>query len=548
MKRRDFIRNISLSAAGTITLGNIPLKVLAGNHALKAAALASSNDNVLIFVQLHGGNDGLNTLIPVDQYNQYYEYRANIAIPDHGPRQYINVDESIPVQDQIGLHPDMKDFKILYDEGKAVIVQNVGYPNMNGSHFRGRDLVFMGLDGNDDTLHTSSGWMGRFLDHEYPGYPDGYPTSSMPDPIAIEIGSAMSIAFNRENGIPIGLNVDSPEQFFNLINGVGVHNASFYRPSGHAGDELEYLWQFEGMSNVYASRLKDVYMAGSNSAVNYPEQYPLPAPVNFLNNPLSGQLKLIARLLKGGIKTRIFLVRIGGFDTHASQVLSRDESTLGAHAALLYHLSSAIKAFQDDMSNLGVEDKVLTMTFTEFGRRVSSNLSLGTDHGTSTPVFLFGKGLDSKIVGTNPDLSNLNNGNIIFNIDYRQIYTSVVQDWFGASTEAMQATGFSKWVDNRIDLFGSTNIAQQGTQDQKFIFYPNPAHDQVQIQFWLSKPTALEITIFNTLGQSVKLIRTNELIFGNQKIAFDISSLEIGNYIVQIRGENINYKEQLIKY
>jgi uncharacterized protein (DUF1501 family) len=548
MKRREFIRNVSISAAGTITLGNIPIKVLAGNHALKSAALASSNDNVLIFVQLHGGNDGLNTLIPVDQYNQYYEYRANIAIPDHGARQFINVDESIPVQDQIGLHPDMKDFKILYDEGKAVIVQNVGYPNMNGSHFRGRDLVFMGLDGNDDTLNVSSGWMGRFLDNEYPGYPDSYPTPSMPDPIAIEIGSAMSIAFNRENGIPIGLNVDSPEQFYNLINGVGVHNASFYRPDGHAGDELEYLWQFEGMSNVYASRLKDVYLAGSNSSVNYPEQYPLPAPTNFLYNPLSGQLKLIARLLKGGIKTRIFLVRLGGFDTHAAQVLSRDESTLGSHAALLYHLSSAIKAFQDDMSNLGVEDKVLTMTFTEFGRRVSSNLSLGTDHGTSTPVFLFGKGLESKIVGTNPDLSNLNNGNIIYNIDYRQIYTSVVQDWFGASNEAMQATGFTEWLNNRIDLFGSTSVNQYGTQDQKINCYPNPAHDQVQVKFWLLKPTAIKITILNTLGQKVKVINTGDLFFGDQKITVDISSLDAGNYILQIEGLNIKANTQLIKY
>jgi uncharacterized protein (DUF1501 family) len=548
MKRRVFIRNIAASAAGAVSLGSFPVKLLAGNHSLKAAALTSSNDNVLIFVQLHGGNDGLNTLIPVDQYNQYYEYRANIAIPDHGPRQFINVDTSLPVQDQVGLHPDMKDFKILYDAGKAVIIQNVGYPNMNGSHFRGRDLVFMGLDGNDDSLNVSSGWMGRFLDVEYPGYPNNYPTESMPDPVAIEIGSAMSIAFNRENGIPVGLNVESPEQFYNLINGVGVHNGTFYRPEGHAGDELEYLWQFEGMSNIYASRLKDVYLAGSNSSVNYPEQYPLPAPANFLYNPLSGQLKLIARLLKGGIKTRIFLVRIGGFDTHASQVLSREESTLGGHAALLYHLSSAIKAFQDDLANLGVEDKVLTMTFTEFGRRATSNLSLGTDHGTSSPVFLFGKGLHSKIVGTNPDLNNLNNGNIIYNIDYRQIYTSVVQDWFGASSEAIQATGFSEWTDNRIELFGPTSIDQFGTQELKITCFPNPAHNEVNIHFWLSKPGVVQITILNTLAQKVKLISNKELLFGYQKIPIDISNLSAGNYIVRVDGEKIKSIGQLIKY
>jgi uncharacterized protein (DUF1501 family) len=134
--------------------------------------LQPPNDKFLIFVQLHGGNDALNTLIPLDQYNEYYNFRPNIAIPDHGQRKFINVDETLQLADQVGLHPDMIGFKALYDEGKATIVQNVGYPDMNMSHFRGRDIVFMGGDAGD---YFSSGWMGRFLDHEYPGYPDAYP-------------------------------------------------------------------------------------------------------------------------------------------------------------------------------------------------------------------------------------------------------------------------------------------------------------------------------------------------------------------------------------
>jgi uncharacterized protein (DUF1501 family) len=329
---------------------------------------------------------------------------------------FINLDDSIPVQDQAGLHPDMIAFKTLYDQNKAVIVQNVGYPDMNMSHFHGRDIMYMGVDGNDDNSGVSSGWMGRWLDTEYPGYPEGYPNDNMPDPIAIEMGSAMSIAFHRDDGIPIGMNVQSPEEFYNLINGVGNPETLLYRPEGHAGDELEYLWEFEAMSNVYASRLRDVYLAGTNSSVDYPEEYPNPAPANFINNPLSGQLRLIARLISGGIKTRIFLCRIGGFDTHAAQV-DPSNSSYGAHAALLYHLSSSIKAFQDDLANMGLEDKVLTMTFTEFGRRVYSNESLGTDHGTSTPVFIFGKAVDGKIIGASPDLTDLNNGNLRYSVD-----------------------------------------------------------------------------------------------------------------------------------
>ncbi len=165
------------------------------------------------------------------------------------------------------------------------------------------------------------------------------------------MGNIMSIAFHREEGIPMGINIQNPEQFYQLITTVGVEPPILY-PDSHAGNELRYLMELEKKSNQYAGRLKEAYDNGSNSAVSYPEAYPLSAPEAYLSNPLSGQLKLIARLLKGGLKTRIFLCRIGGFDTHGKQVETYD-STLGTHAALLYHLSSAIKAFQDDHGSPG---------------------------------------------------------------------------------------------------------------------------------------------------------------------------------------------------
>ncbi|MGD2035898.1 MAG: DUF1501 domain-containing protein [Bacteroidales bacterium] len=552
MKRRKFIKNIVSGSAGAITLGGTPIRLLAGNEALKYAAAASDNDNVLIFVQLHGGNDALNTLIPVHQYDEYYTYRANIAIPKQGLRKYIDVDQSLPSDSQIGLHPDMIFFKQLYDQGKAVIVQNVGYPGMNMSHFHGRDLVFMGLDGNDDELGVRSGWMGRFLDYEYPGYPDDYPTEDMPDPIAIEIGSAdrgssMSIAFHRENGIPIGLSIQSPDHFYNLINGVGVDDSLYYRPQGHAGDELEYIWQFEGMSNVYAERLAEVYNAGNNSSVDYPSEYPHQAPSNYIYNYLSEQLRLIARLIDGGIKTKIFLCRLGGFDTHASQVVQQD-STYGTHAALLYHLSSSIKAFQDDLANLGLEEKVVTMTFTEFGRRVYSNQSYGTDHGTSTPVFIFGSSLHGKVVGTNPDLSNLNNGNMQYNIDYRQIYASIVQDWFNSSPEAVEAAGFSEWTNQRINLFSPASLNETYTSVPKVKCFPNPATNLVNFQFYLHKSSGINIQIINSLGQKVLEKEFGRLHFGQQTLNIDLSELDPGNYIYLIRGDTRIGTGKFIKY
>ena len=549
MKRRSFIRNISASSLGAFALANIPVRVFAKNNALFRAAAAGDNDNVLIFIQLHGGNDALNTLVPIDRYSDYFYHRANIALPDSGPRAILNVDDSIPVSDQVGLHPDMEDFRTLYREGKAVIVQNVGYPDMNMSHFRGRDLVFMGLDGNDDDLNVSSGWMGRFLNHEYPDYPEEYPTDEMEDPIALELGSDLSLAFHRENGIPIGLNIPNPEGFFDFINNAGIASDQLYPVEGHAGIELEYLWQFKEMTNIYAERLQEVYAAGTNSSVEYPEEYTGPAPPNFVHNPLSGQLRIIARLLSGGIKTRIFLCRIGGFDTHGNQVDQTDH-TLGAHAALLYHLSSAIKAFQDDLAQLGQEDRVLTMTFTEFGRRVYSNASYGTDHGTSTPVFLFGKALHGKIHGTNPDLNDLDGGNMKYNIDYRQIYTSVVQDWFGADDEAMQETGFDEWVGQKLDLFGlvSTDDIHLQKNTKSIVLYPNPAKNQVSVKFYNPKQTETTIVIYDVYGKKIMERKLGLLTYGYHEISLQIYDLKRGNYICRVITQNSERTEQLVVY
>lgn len=545
MNRRNFVRNITLASAGTMMVGGVPLRALAGNMRLKRVA-ASGNENVLIFVQLHGGNDALNTLIPIDQYNEYYNFRSNIAIPNHGARKYIEVDNTLPLADQVGLHPDMIGFKDLYDQGKATIVQNVGYPDMNMSHFRGRDIVFMGGDAGD---YFSSGWMGRFLDYEYPGYPDSFPNEGMPDPIGIEMGNVISLAFHREAGIPIGINIHNPEQFYQLITSVGVEPPIVF-PDSHAGDELRYLMEFEKKSNQYAGRLKQTYDNGSNSSVVYPEAYPLSAPDAFLRNPLSGQLKLIARLLKGGLKTRIFLCRIGGFDTHGEQV-EKDDATKGAHAALLYHLSSAIKAFQDDLAALGLEDKVLTMTFTEFGRRVYSNASYGTDHGTATPIFLFGKGLKGGVLGTNPDLSDLNAGNIKYAIDYRNVYTSVVQDWFGASDEAMVATGFDEWTASRLDLFeDASSLPERDYRDNTSRLlgcFPNPATDFTTLEIFLQRPDKVYFEIYKSDGRLIRRTDAFSGEFGYQSRQISLVGLESGLYLIKVRSGKFTGTLQVVK-
>jgi hypothetical protein len=357
----------------------------------------------------------------------------------------------------------------------------------------------------------------------------------------------MSLAFHRENSIPIGFNIDSPEAFYNLINGVGATPPIVF-PDSHAGEELRFLMEFEKKSNQYAERLKNVYLAGSNTAsVTYPETYPLNAPATSVKNPLSGQLKLIARLLKGGCKTRIFMCRIGGFDTHANQVEKYD-TTMGNHAALIYHVTAAMKAFYDDLKGLGLQDKVLSMTFSEFGRRAYSNASYGTDHGTAFPIFLFGKGLKPGVVGTNPNLSDLNNGNLKYTVDYRQVYTSVAQDWFGASNEALTAAYFNTWLDKKIPLFEWTGIPEIKNTGETVLLdsYPNPAKDIVHFSFFIHRSANVKLTLFDNTGKKVANILDEYRYFGKSTIPFSVSNLPAGTYVYSIETSEFKMTKKLI--
>ncbi len=526
MKRRQFIRNTAGGAAG-LTLGGIPINLLAGQGGLKQMAAASTNDKVLIFIQLHGGNDGLNTLIPISQYTNYYNLRPNIAIKEDGTRSYIEVDPTVDENVRVGLHPDMGAFKEMYDQGKVAIMQNVGYPDMNLSHFRGRDVVFMG---GDESVHNdyNSGWMGRYLNNIYPGYPDEFPNPSMDDPLGIELSGTLSLAFHRENGIPIGLNIGNPDQFYNLINSVGVE-PPITSPDSHAGDEIKYIMDFEQKSNQYAGRLKDVYDQGNNT-VEYRENYPYSSPARA--NNLASQLKLIARLLSGGIKTKIFLCRIGGFDTHGEQVLE-GESSEGLHASLLYNMSTAVQDFYSDLNNLGIDQRVLSVTFTEFGRRAYSNESYGTDHGTATPVFVFGTKLNNGIYGENPGLGegDLHNGNLVYNIDYRQIYTSIIQDWFEGDDQALIDTGFADWVDDKIPLISTSGISSElaGRSSDSVLIYPNPVAEMAHVQFNLSRRGDVIIHVIDGSGRKVKTI-SREGRFGPNSLSLDVSDLNAGIY------------------
>lgn len=558
MKRRNFIKKLSLAAV-PFTLGGIPIRLMAENS-LTRMAEQSTNDRVLIILQLHGGNDGLNSIIPVEAYDLYYRWRANIAIPaKNSLRKMIALDSTLPSDVQVGLHPDMIAMKDLYDRGRMTVVQGVSYKNNNGSHFRGRDISFMG-GGFDD--YFSSGWVGRYLQQEFAPkvYPNDFPNAEMKDPLAIEMGSDVSLIFHQDGNIPTSISLNDPESFARLVDELEGFTDEGVDPRGKPptaldnspyGKELNWILGLEDKSEDYANRLYDVYRNAPVSSVTYPERYPFNAPKGSMRNGLTPQLQLIARLLDGGgpglgVKTKVFLVKMGGFDTHAEQVESYDP-TMGQHAALMYHISSAMKAFQDDLKARGLEDRVLTLTTSEFGRRVRANGSYGTDHGTGAPVMIFGKGVQPGVVGKVPDL---NKENVEMQFDYRQVYANILRDWMLVDEAKINNDIFFKDFLNGAKEEGAGNYeplplatkvisgVEENFINNRFALedcFPNPATDFTTIPFKINNTNLVDITLKDNQGRTLKTLLHEERTEGSHLIKVNVSDLPAGIYFYQLK-------------
>ena len=381
-----------------------------------------ANDHVLVLIQLNGGNDGLNTVIPLQYYDAYHSARPNIAIPE---------DKVLRLEgfDGTGLNPAMPELQQLFNAGKLTIIQGVSYPQPNFSHFRATDIWLTGADAGQ-VLPT--GWAGRYLDREYPHFPEDYPNALMPDPLAIQVGSLVSPALQGP-GLTMGMAISNPTSFYDLIGDMAAPVSE-----SRAGDQLAYIREMSVKTDQYAGVIKKAAQKVTKQSDKYPAAG---------KNPLADQLKIVARLVAGGLQTRIYLVSMGGFDTHAKQTEGTDTTT-GAHAKLLGKLSEAINVFQDDLSYLQVSNRVVGMTFSEFGRRIQSNASGGTDHGAAAPVFVFGDGVRPGIVGDNPVWpSKLTvNDNLAMQYDFRAIYSTFLEKWFRADQAATEAVLLRKFT------------------------------------------------------------------------------------------------------
>lgn len=512
MKRKDFLRNTIPAAILPSLVDGMSFKVL-GDNPLMAAMLNAyvETDRVLVIIQLNGGNDGLNMVIPVDQYSNYFNARSNIAIPQSRVL-------SLTGTAATGLHSSMTGLQSMYNEGKVRLVQSVGYPNPNFSHFRATDIW---MSASDSNVEIPSGWAGRYLNDQYPNYPVGYPNTQMPDPLGIQIGSSTSLTFQGPS-VNHGISITSATNFYNLINGVQDP-----APATPAGDALKYVRLVAQQSNQYSARI----VAAANAV---PTQGTYPT-----NNTLADQLKIVARLIKGGLKTRVYMVSLGGFDTHSVQ--TNTDTTTGTHATLMLRLSGAIKAFQDDIKTLGVEDRVLGMTFSEFGRRVKSNASVGTDHGAAAPLFLFGKKVNPGITGNNPTIpaSASVNDNVPMQYDFRSVYASILQDWFCVDNTTLQTImlqNFQKLPVLAPDACsGTTAVDYRETGVTLIKNYPNPFTETTTISFTTKGGHTL-VQIMDALGRVIRTPIDREYSAGTYQTTFDSYGLPAGVYYMRFQN------------
>ncbi|WP_343701135.1 DUF1501 domain-containing protein [Chitinophaga sp.] len=524
MKRRDFLKYTAPAAILPSFINGFAVKAFGASPLLAALqGAAEENDHVLVMIQLNGGNDGLNMVIPLDQYGKYQAARTNIAIPEGSVLRLAG-------QTKTGLHPAMTGVRDLYNDGHVGIIHSVGYPSANFSHFRATDIWLTGSDANE-VLPT--GWGGRFLETQYPGFPQGYPNAEMPDPLAIQIGSVVSPAFQGTD-VNMGMAVTSATDFYNLINGIEDPV-----PNTRAGKELKYIRLIQQQTNKFADSIKLAASKVTNQGA-----YPA-------NNHLAEQLKIVARLVAGGLKTRLYMVSIGGFDTHASQTNSGDTTT-GVHAKLLGDVSSAVKAFMDDLKGLKKSQRVVGMTFSEFGRRIRSNGSMGTDHGASAPMIIFGDYVNQQVLGNNPTMPDAASptDNVPMQYDFRSVYASLLEQWFCVKSADLNHIMLRNYQSlplvNGLACGVVTNVPGINDGLEFISNYPNPFSAKTTITY-KSKGGHTMIQIFDTMGRLVATPVDKVHAAGDYTIPFDGERLANGVYYARLQNGVIQQVRSMLK-
>ena len=438
--------------------------------------------------------------------------------------------------DKSGLHPAMTAMQNMFNEGKMNVVQSVGYDDPNFSHFQARDIWMSGDTTTIRANRVKTGWVGRYLEEEFPGYPQEYPNSDMPDPLAIQISDIPTLDL-QGNIYSMGLSITDPEKIYTFDNPFFDYPLT----SVNANKELTYLRVISQKTKIYSDIIRTAYRRAATMAT-YPDQ-----------NSLADQLKIVARLIKGGLKTRVYTVTMGGFDTHKKQVNASDTTT-GNHAQLMKDISTAISSFQNDLELMQLDDRVLGMTFSEFGRRIKSNASLGTDHGAAAPLIMFGKHVKKGILGQSPDIPAdievVNN--IPFQYDFRSVYSSVLQQWFCVTQPELNNVLLKTYQPLPLIQGGPCGLPEDidttnnNSQALTLKISPNPYAISGTIQFSTTGGNTM-IQLIDPLGQVVKVLTNQDYAAGTYNIDIYNDGLPASVYFLRLQNKSLQKVITIVK-
>ena len=495
--RRDFLVRSGLAAAGaSVVLGAGSSHAATTSRALASPGLIGSlrsldTDRVLVLLQLAGGNDGLNTIVPVTN-DRYYNSRPSIAL-----RQA----DTIRLNDDFGLHASLSPLESMWGDGHFGVVHSVGYDDQSLSHFDGIDVWASAREESGQTGWTAeaAAALGR---------------GDVTVPPTVQIGASYPLLMTGPDGVE-GMTLSNPALLDQIVTSGELYDTASL-PNSSYGRQLGFLRSVANDANLYVTSLRSAG-DGITNGVEYPD------------DQLGQSLAAVARLIKGHLETRVYLVRLKGFDTHADQI--------NRHQALLDTLGKSVAAFYEDLERSSDAERTLTMTFSEFGRRVGENGSVGTDHGTAAPVFLFGPSVQGGFTGTAPDLSGLDAaGNLPVTTDFRRVYSTVLTSWLGLDATvsasilggAYEPLGLlsAATADAPRDLTSSFELAPPA---------PNPVRTRSTVQYTLASPTRAELALFDTSGRRVATLATGAHAAGPHTAQFDVNGLAAGLYVLRLQ-------------
>jgi len=427
--RRQFLRTSALGAAASWTLPVFLEKTFFALDAMAADALTQTatgkDGTILVVLQMAGGNDGLNMVVPYAD-DTYYRSR---------PKLGLSADKILKLNSYVGLNGNLTGFKSLFDEGHLSVIQGVGYPNPNRSHFRSTEIW---QTASDADRNVSEGWLGRYFDNCCAGT----------DPtVGIAIGEEMPQAFAAK--VPTGITFSQPEEFrwrpSEKVEGRMSAEESFFRQlnGSTGGEELAAseggsIGTISGKSKTNLSTIDFLTRTALDAQLSSDKILAIArkykSNVSYPQGHLAASLSVIARMIAGGLPTRVYYASQGGFDTHAGQA--------HAHERLMGELNDALSAFVTDLKQQGNFDRVLLITFSEFGRRVVENANGGTDHGAAAPMFVVGGAVKPGLFGKYPSLTDLDYGDLKFNTDFRSVYGTVLDKWLHAPSQVVLGRKF----------------------------------------------------------------------------------------------------------